>query len=62
MSARTSEESAADFLDADLCDHPLENVAAADRLENLRGDSLRDALEAFLHKGFALQMESTVQR
>lgn len=38
-----------------LRDHPLEDVAAADGLEDLGGDSLGDALEALLHKGFTLQ-------
>lgn len=43
-----------------LCDHPLEDVAAADGLEDLGGDSLGDALQALLHKGFALQRDAQV--
>lgn len=38
-----------------LSDHPLEDVAAADSLENLRWDSLRDAVQTFLHEGFTLE-------
>lgn len=44
-----------------LCDHPLEDVAAADGLEDLGGDSLGDALKALLHKGFTLQERRTGQ-
>lgn len=49
------------FPETDLRDHPLEDVAAADGLENPRGDSLRDALQTFLYKHLALQVNSTAR-
>lgn len=37
-----------------LSDHPLEDVAAADSLENLRCDSLSDAVQTLLDECFTL--------
>lgn len=44
-----------------LSDHPLEDVAAADSLENLGWDSLRDAVQTFLHEGFTLERNTQTQ-
>ena len=46
----------------DLRDHPLEDVAAADSLEDLPRDSLGDALQTLLHEGFALQRDGSRRR
>lgn len=62
---RTRDDHLASFsdrVDTNLRNHPLEDVAAADGLENLSRDSLRDALQTLLHKRFTLQSNTITWR